>query len=169
MASIVVMGVSGCGKTSFGETLATALHRPFIEGDALHPAANIAKMSAGVPLDDADRWPWLDLVGRALGQADGMVVSCSALKRIYRDRLRRAAGRDMVFVCLNLPRTVLEQRLHERKGHFMPPALLDSQLATLELPTSEPDALVLDATGPIESDIEQTLTWLRGRRREQGE
>ncbi|TIM33880.1 MAG: gluconokinase, partial [Mesorhizobium sp.] len=99
---IVVMGVSGCGKTSIGEGIAARLGIGFVEGDALHPIQNVEKMSAGVPLDDADRWPWLDLVGRALrtAQGDGLVVTCSALKKAYRDRLRQAAGGDLVFVFL---------------------------------------------------------------------
>ena len=95
-AAVVVMGVCGCGKSTIGQGIATAMHVSFLEGDAFHPAANVAKMAAGIPLDDADRWPWLDRLGKALGHAarekGGAVAACSALKRIYRDRLRAAAA-----------------------------------------------------------------------------
>ena len=127
---IVVMGVSGCGKSRIGAALATRLGLRFLDGDSLHPPANIAKMARGTPLDDADRAPWLDAVGAALGvRAD--VVACSALKRAYRDRIRMQAP-GAVFIHLAGDRAVLARRVASRPGHFMPPALLDSQLATLE-------------------------------------
>ena len=157
---LIVMGVSGCGKTTFGSELARRLNVPFIEGDALHPAPNIQKMSAGIPLEDDDRWPWLDAVGGALARQPSAIASCSALKRVYRDRLRQAAGRPLLFVCLALPRAELERRMSQRKGHFMPPSLLDSQLATLELPTDERDALVVGGTQSHADTIERTLEWL---------
>src|SRR6478735_8265634 len=127
---IIVMGVSGCGKSSVGERVAQAFRCDFVEGDSLHPAANIDKMSAGIPLTDDDRWPWLDEVGRRLSESHArgevLVVSCSSLKKIYRDRLRAAAGGRLSFVFLEGPRSVLEARMSIRPGHFMPASLLDS-------------------------------------------
>jgi gluconokinase len=161
MIRVIVMGVSGCGKTTFGEELADRLGQPFVEGDRLHPQANVAKMSAGIPLTDEDRWPWLDLVGTALAAKGDAVGSCSALRRVYRDRLRRAAGPALRFVCLMLPRDELERRMRERSGHFMPPALLDSQLATFEPPLEESDVLIVDGTLPVSQGVEQAKDWLR--------
>ena len=139
---VVVMGVSGSGKTTVGEALAVALGVPFADGDALHPAVNVAKMAAGIPLDDADRAPWLDAVGAVLA-AGPVVVACSALKHAYRDRLRAAApGLELVF--LEGSRELLDSRMRHRR-HFMPPSLLDSQLATLEPPTAEEQAITVDS------------------------
>lgn len=128
----VVMGVSGAGKTVTGLALAARLGARFVEGDDLHPPANRAKMAGGTPLADADRWPWLDRVGAALAEGEAPVVgACSALRRAYRDRLRaRVPG--LVFLLLQGPRALVAARLEARVGHFMPPGLLDSQLATLE-------------------------------------
>ncbi len=127
------MGVSGSGKSTIGALLAAALQVQFVDGDSLHPAANIAKMASGVPLDDEDRRPWLASVARALAGADdrGIVVACSALKREYRDEILAGAP-DAAFVELDASRDVLEERLGARHGHFMPASLLDSQLATLQ-------------------------------------
>ncbi|MFF4313682.1 gluconokinase [Streptomyces sp. 900105755] len=135
---VVVMGVAGTGKTTIGPLLAARLGVPYAEGDDFHPPANIAKMSAGHPLDDADRWPWLDAIGAwAHGRAGlGGVVSSSALKRSYRDRLRAAAP-GIVFLHLSGDRQLIEDRMSHRQGHFMPTALLDSQFATLQ--PLEPD------------------------------
>ncbi|MGY5051966.1 gluconokinase [Streptomyces sp. 900105755] len=135
---IVVMGVAGTGKTTIGPLLAARLGVPYAEGDDFHPPANIAKMSAGHPLDDADRWPWLDAIGAwAHGRAGlGGVVSSSALKRSYRDRLRAAAP-GIVFLHLSGDRRLIEDRMSHRQGHFMPTTLLDSQFATLQ--PLEPD------------------------------
>ncbi|WP_068954919.1 gluconokinase [Pararhizobium polonicum] len=143
---IVVMGVSGCGKSSIGERLAAHLGLPYVEGDSLHPPANIAKMSAGIPLDDDDRWPWLAMIGKRLAEADeaGIVISCSALKRIYRDRLRQAAGHPLAFVYLKGSRDILLQRMTARPGHFFKASLLDSQLATLESPEDERLVVTVD-------------------------
>ena len=145
------MGVSGSGKTTAGEALAAALGVPFEDGDALHPAANVAKMAAGIPLDDADRAPWLDAIGAVLA-AGPVVVACSALKRAYRDRLRVAAP-DLELVYLEVDRATLLDRMTHRT-HFMPPTLLDSQLATLEPPAAEEHALVMDGALPLVELVE---------------
>lgn len=146
---VVVMGVSGSGKSTLGIELAARLGRPFLEGDAFHPAANVAKMTAGVPLTDDDRWPWLDAIRAAMGgqaAADrSTVVACSALRRAYRDRLRRAPGR-VRFVVLDVPPDELARRLAGRTGHFMPAALLASQLATLEPLADDEDGFSVAAS-----------------------
>lgn len=156
--AIIVMGVSGSGKTSIAESIAQKLAIPFIEGDALHPAANVEKMSKGIPLTDEDRWPWLDEIGRRMkaSLADGasIIVSCSALKRIYRDRLRTSAGGNLFFVYLDGSKELLMDRMGHRKGHFMPTSLLESQLATLEVPTGEPGVVTVDIDDTIEAIAE---------------
>ena len=137
---IVLMGVSGAGKTLVGHTLADALGWPFYEGDDYHSAANIEKMSHGRPLTDQDREPWLaalhDLIVGIVARNECGVIACSALKHSYRGQLASTNLRESVvrFVYLDVPRAVLERRLRERRGHFAPPELLDSQLATLEEP-----------------------------------
>jgi gluconokinase len=138
MGPIIVMGVSGCGKTTAGEALAWHFGVPYIEGDALHPADNVAKMASGTPLNDDDRWPWLEKIGEELkAHPGGAVATCSSLKKVYRERLRKTAGEGLRFVFLKCSREVLEERMQARKGHFMPPSLLASQLATLEDPGGE--------------------------------
>ncbi|OCP15816.1 MULTISPECIES: gluconokinase [unclassified Ensifer] len=161
--SIVVMGVSGSGKTSVGKAVAAACGYRFIEGDALHPDVNIAKMSAGIPLTDEDRWPWLREIGRQLSQgAEPLVVSCSALKRSYRALLRDSAGGDLAFVYLHGSRDVLAGRMHHREGHFMPASLLDTQLATLEEPIGEPLTVVADVDQSAADVVKATLAALGG-------
>lgn len=146
---VVVMGVSGAGKTAVGEALAVELRVPFLDGDALHPESNVAKMSAGQPLGDEDRWPWLAAVGSALAQApDGLVVACSALKAAYRDAIRAAAPRTF-FVHLHGTRELHAERIGGRAGHFMPPALLASQLAALEPLLATERGVVIDIALPI--------------------
>jgi gluconokinase len=161
LGPVIVMGVSGSGKTTLGTALAKHLGVEFIEGDSLHPAENIAKMSAGTPLTDEDRWPWLANISRALAAKPDSVASCSALKRTYRDRLRSGIGPGVRFVCLVVSRSELERRMAERRGHFMPPRLLDSQLAALEPPSDETDALILDGTAPPDSNARRVAAWLR--------
>lgn len=139
---VVVMGVSGTGKSTIGVAVAAALGLPFVEGDDLHPPANVAKMAAGIPLDDADRAPWLDLVAAELA-ARPSVVACSALKRAYRDRLRAAAP-DLALVFLHGAPELLAERVGARTAHFMPGSLLDSQLATLEPPTPDEQPIAVD-------------------------
>jgi gluconokinase len=147
---IVVMGVSGSGKSVVGSALATALGGRFAEGDRFHPPENISRMSAGLPLRDEDRWGWLDAIAAEIGEAERhgetLVVACSALKRIYRDRLR-LASRRLRFVYLEIGRETATARVAARKGHFMPASLIDSQFAALEPPAPDEGALKLDATG----------------------
>ncbi|MFJ2474032.1 gluconokinase [Streptomyces sp. NPDC087659] len=159
---VVVMGVAGTGKTTIGPLAAEALGVPYAEGDDFHPADNIAKMSAGIPLDDADREPWLDAIGRwAHGRAGlGGVVSCSALKRIYRDRLRAAAP-DVEFLHLTGDRALIERRMAERKGHFMPTALLDSQFATLQPLQDDEAGVAVDVSGSPQEITERAVAALR--------
>jgi len=156
--AIIVMGVSGCGKSTLARALADRLGWRFIEGDALHPPANIAKMAAGIPLDDADRLPFLDNVAEAAAACGdgGAVIACSGLKRAYRDRIRARAG-DIMFVLPLLDRDHLLERLERRLGHFMPASLLDSQLATLELPGPDERAVLIDGVAPVEAQVERVL------------
>jgi gluconokinase len=142
---VIVMGVSGSGKSTVARLLAARLAWPYVEGDDLHPAANIAKMAAGHPLDDADRAPWLatirDRSAMLLRTHGGCVVACSALRRMYRDVLREAGPVRLAY--LEVEREELHRRLIERHGHFMPTALLDSQLATLEPPGPEENPIIV--------------------------
>jgi gluconokinase len=141
----VIMGVAGSGKSTVGALLAKRLGVPFADGDEFHPQANRDKMAAGTPLTDDDRWPWLDAIAAWLDSHERCVVACSALRRAYRDRLRRAG---VVFVYLEGSRDALAARLAARRDHFFPPELLDSQLALLEEPTEDEHA--------ISCSIEQT-------------
>ncbi len=141
----VVMGVSGCGKSAIGAGFADAIGGIFIDGDDLHPASNVAKMAAGTPLTDEDRAPWLHDVGLTLAAHDGVVViGCSALKRAYRDMIRRTAGGPVMFLHLHGDKAVIAKRMAEREGHFMPTALLDSQFATLELSQVDEHAVTVN-------------------------
>jgi gluconokinase len=157
--AIVVMGVSGSGKTSIGEGLAAHLGLPLLEGDQFHPKANIDKMSSGTPLTDDDRWPWLDAIARAMRDArGGAIVTCSSLRRVYRDRLRAGAGRPVVFVFLDGSSETVAARLGARKGHFMPPSLLASQFATLEPPAAnEPGIVRVSIEPPVETIVALAL------------
>jgi gluconokinase len=145
---IIVMGVSGCGKSSVAQLLAEALGRRFVEGDTLHPPGSIAKMSAGIPLDDADRVGWLGRVAAEIrsGEVPAPVVSCSALKRKYRQQLRDGAMRPVRFLYLQVPRDQVVARMSARTDHFMPPGLVDSQFSILEDPSLESD--VISIAGP---------------------
>ncbi|MBX3100535.1 MAG: gluconokinase [Salinibacterium sp.] len=155
---IVVMGVSGSGKSTVGAGIAAALGVPFIDADDLHPRANIEKMAAGIPLTDSDRWPWLALVGAALAESreSGVVVACSALKRSYRDAIRALAPSTR-FVLLTGSRELLAERMNHRPGHFMPSSLLDSQLATLEPLAADEGGVVVDIARSPEAVVEDAL------------
>ncbi|MBS0412056.1 MAG: gluconokinase [Proteobacteria bacterium] len=153
---LVVMGVAGSGKTTLGRVLAARRGWAFEEGDDLHPAANIAKMSAGHPLDDRDRAPWLEAVGRQidswLGEGRSGVITCSALKRAYRDILRQ--GRPAVrFVFLEGPASLMDRRLAARPGHFMPASLVDSQFADLEPPGPDEGVITVDAAAGTDLQV----------------
>ena len=162
--AIIVMGVTSCGKTSVGEGLARELNCPFIEGDKLHPASNIAKMSAGTPLTDDDRWPWLEIIGKAMkaecDKGKGVVASCSALKKAYRQKLAQAAETPITFIFLHGSRELLAARMADRKGHFMPTSLLDSQLKTIEIPGPEEKALHLDVALSLDELIARSKKYV---------
>ena len=147
----VVMGVSGCGKSTIGTALAHAFGIPFVEGDEYHPTDNVAKMSSGIPLDDGDRAGWLQVLALEIGAAraggTGLVLSCSALKRRYRDLLRQADP-ELRFVHLQGPRALIEERMRARVGHYMPASLLDSQLSILEPLLADEAGLTLDIALP---------------------
>ncbi len=164
---IVLIGVSGSGKSTVAERLAPALGATFLEGDAYHPSANVAKMRSGVPLSDEDRWPWLDTLGHAIAehvaQGRSVVVACSALRRAYRDRLAKAARRDLIFIHLTMDPAMLRARMRARHHHFMPPALLDSQLATLEPLQADEAGTEVAETGTALQTIERIERWLRLR------
>jgi gluconokinase len=163
--AIIVMGVSGSGKSTLGALLAETLGCRFLEGDSFHDEAAVAKMRAGHPLDDADRWPWLDRLGAAMGDAviaDGLVVAaCSALKGSYRTRLRQAVKAPVSFILPDADREELTRRLNNRPGHYMPASLLASQLDALERPAADESVLTLDASRPPEALCEASLAWLR--------
>lgn len=150
---IVLMGVTSAGKTTVGRILAERLGARFAEGDGYHPPANVAKMQSGTPLDDRDRWPWLEQIvldmKSWLKAGETAIVTCSALKRSYRDVLRRA-GPGVRFVHLKGDPDLLRRRMEARKGHYMPPSLLPSQLSILESPDGETDIVEIDVAGPPE-------------------
>jgi gluconokinase len=162
--AIVVMGVSGSGKTTLSTRLGEQLDCPVLEGDAFHSAACVAKMQAGHPLTDEDRWPWLDRLGYAIGDTASSrglaVAACSALKRAYRERLAAASAVPLHFVLLDTARDEIARRMESRSGHYMPASLLDSQLATLERPGREERALTLDAASPPDALCAEVLAWL---------
>ncbi|HEU4627922.1 MAG TPA: gluconokinase [Steroidobacteraceae bacterium] len=164
--ALIVMGVSGSGKSTLGAALAGALDCPFLEGDEFHSSEAVSRMRAGIPLTDEDRWPWLDRLGRAIAAAVGergiAIASCSALKRAYRDRLRAVIAAPVRFILLDASREELQRRMSSRKGHYMPPSLLDSQLATLERPEADEHAITVDALASTAAACEQILAALRG-------
>ena len=159
----VVMGVSGCGKSTVGRLLARRLNIEFLEGDELHSPQNVARMAAGVALTDEDRQGWLqalaDRIAAARADNRALVVSCSALKRSYRDRLRQGDA-QLRLVHLTAAPALLAARLGARQDHYMPPSLLASQLAALEAPAADEDALVLDAAQAPEAIVDSIVTRL---------
>jgi len=165
-AAIIVMGVSGSGKSTIGALLAEALGWPFADADGFHPAANVAKMAAGTPLTDADRWPWLDAIAAHIGAAretgQPVVVACSALRRAYRERLRAGHG-DLIFLHLSGAPAVIAERQAARQGHFMPPSLMASQFATLEDPAAEADAVTVSVSASLHEVVATALEQLAAR------
>ena len=162
---LIVMGVSGCGKSTMAAALSERLGLDMVDGDDLHLPESVAKMRAGVALQDDDRWPWLDRIGNYLSQphAQGRVVACSALKRVYRDRIREQAG-DVCFVFLDGEFELIQKRMQQRVGHYMQPGLLDSQFRTLEKPQAdESDVIRLPITEPVQDMVEQALNALHSR------
>ncbi len=161
---IVVMGVSGCGKSSAGAALANAMAWDFQDGDDLQPCANLEKMRTGQSLDDADRGPWLDRVASWISKkhfaGQNGIVACSALKRRYRDRLRAVDG-ELRFVFLDVPQDVLRCRLEHRQ-HFMPSSLLESQLAALEPPAPDEQSLAVVGNPSLAETVATVLCWLSG-------
>jgi len=158
--TVLLMGVSGSGKSTVGPALAAELNWPFLDADTLHPPGNVAKMASGIPLTDADRWPWFDRIvaemRRCTAAGKNVVIACSALKQAYRDRL--ASGGSVRVVYLKGDAETIAPRLAGRKGHFMPPSLLASQFATLE----EPDnAIVVDIKQPVAAQVAAITRALR--------
>lgn len=161
--AVIVMGVSGSGKSLLARTLAESLSAPFIEADDLHSRENQQKMAAGIALTDADRWPWLDAVGRQLGELarrEGRAVAaCSALRQVYRERLHEAAALPIRYIHLGGSREVIAARMRARAGHFMNPSLLDSQIATLEPPVGA-NVLSCDISEDPEAIVTRARAWL---------
>ncbi len=163
MRPLVVMGVSGSGKSTVGAAIAQRFRVPFADADDLHPSANVAKMSRGEALNDEDRFPWLALVGEWLAvYEDGGVMSCSALKRKYRDQIRHHAP-NVQFLLLEGTREVIARRQASRPGHFMPASLLDSQFATLEPLQDDEAGVAVDVSGTPEEITARAVAALRGR------
>lgn len=160
---IVIMGVAGCGKSTVGAAVADHLGLPLVEGDDFHSADSRDKMARGVALTDADRAHWLDVLGEQLAaRPQGVVLTCSALKRAYRDRLRAKAP-GLRFVFLDIDREAARQRVASRGSHFFSASLVDSQFATLESPVAEPGVLRLDALAPPEALLRQVAAWLHDK------
>jgi gluconokinase len=158
--ALIAMGVSGSGKSTIGEGLAARLGFTFEDGDRFHPASNVAKMSAGIPLTDEDRWPWLraiaDEIDRVCGAGGHVVIACSALKRAYRDILVHGRS-DVRIVFLQGTQPLIASRLAERKGHFMPPGLLESQFKTLEPPGADENPVTVSIGAPVEKIVDDIV------------
>ena len=167
--AVVVLGVSGCGKSTVGKRLAPALNATFLEGDDFHPSANIAKMRSGTPLQDVDRWPWLEKIGHSvadhLKQGRSVVVACSALRLAYREALNKAARHPLTFVHLTIDPAILATRMKARHQHFMPVSLLESQLRTLEPLGEDEDGTEVAETGTAQQTVAAIERWLRLRAR----
>ena len=154
---VLVMGVAGVGKTTIGEPLARALGWPFLDADDYHPPENVAKMKAGIALEDADRWPWLGRLNRELKELENAVLACSALKQSYRERLAQGIP-DFTVVYLHASAALIRARLESRQHRFMPAARLDSQLAALEPPAR---AIAIDVAAPLEDCLSAILVAVR--------
>nr|WP_213984190.1 gluconokinase [Tianweitania aestuarii] len=163
----VIMGVAGSGKTSIGQGLAAALGADFIDGDDLHPQVNIDKMAQGIPLTDGDRAPWLVAVGQTLHAHEGsLIVGCSALKRLYRDQIRQAAGKPVTFLYLDGSRALIADRMARRQRHFMPLSLLDSQFAALEVPQPDEDAIIVSIDATPDTVVSDLVRAIRSRQQQ---
>jgi len=164
---LVLMGVSGCGKSTVGNALAARLGWPMQEGDDLHPAANVEKMAAGHPLDDEDRWPWLRRIAEVIGEHEAagtsLVLTCSALKRSYRDLLRDGHP-SIWFAHVTADAAMIRERMERRTGHYMPVSLLESQLATLEPLAEDEPGDVIAGDGPLTESVTELLTDLKRER-----
>ena len=163
MVAVVVMGVCGCGKSTIAKAIARELAGTFIEGDGLHPKANVDKMASGIPLCDEDRWPWLTKIGETLSEeaSKGVAIAaCSALKKSYRDRIKAAAGREVLFVFLQGDKALIKSRMSKREGHYMPTSLIDSQFAILEDPSDESGVLAISIDDSPEKVASKALVWL---------
>lgn len=160
-ARLIVMGVTGSGKTTVGALLAGRLGAVFLDGDDYHPPENVAKMSAGAPLTDEDRWPWLDRLGEVIetsvAREGRVVLACSALRRVYRDRLTRACAEPPLFIHLSGARELIHGRMAARREHYMPVALLDSQIETLEAIEADENAFVTEIDAPVDQVVARIL------------
>lgn len=165
-ARLIVMGVTGSGKTTVGALLAGRLGAVFLDGDDYHPPENVAKMSSGAPLTDEDRWPWLDRLGQVIeasvGEAGRVVLACSALRRVYRDRLTAACAEPPLFIHLAGARELIHGRMAARREHYMPVALLDSQIQTLEAIEADENAIVTAIDAPVDQVVARILTQIPG-------
>jgi gluconokinase len=155
--ALIVMGVSGSGKSTIAEALAARLGWRFEDGDAFHPQSNVDKMSAGHPLTDDDRWPWLQAIADEIDKVEAaggrLVIACSALKRVYRDVLVHGRG-DVRIVYLDGSKDLIGRRMQSRKGHFMPPTLLDSQFKTLEPPSPDEDPVIVSIDASVDHIVD---------------
>ena len=159
---LVIMGVAGCGKSTVGAAVAEALGIPYRDGDDLHSTDAVEKMRNGIPLDDDDRWPWLDRIAAAFRNEAPLIIGCSALRRAYRDRIRSGAGGEVKFVHLAGDRDLIASRMASRAGHYMPLSLLDSQFATLERPGPD-EAIEVSINQPMDTIVGQALSHLEGK------
>ncbi len=159
--TLIVMGVSGSGKTTVGVAIAKARSIAFFDGDDLHSPEARAKMTAGIPLTDEDRAPWLERIAHVLADAaahpDGAIIACSALRRIYRDRLRAVVGPSLRFLFLKGDKALMGARVAARKGHYMPASLIDSQFAALESPEGEGDVVTIPADADLSAVLDETI------------
>ncbi|MGR5120748.1 gluconokinase [Vibrio astriarenae] len=168
-SSVIVMGVCACGKSTIGEHLAQKLGRKFIDGDDLHPRANIQKMSSGQPLNDDDRSPWLERIRDAAYSLENKnehgIIVCSALKKKYRDQIREG-NNNVTFVFLDGDMELIMERMRKRKGHFMKENMVKSQFETLERPDNEPQTIVVSIAGSIDDVVERAAERLTTEREE---